>query len=312
MLEPVYELENVTFYYKKGRYKANDGISLTIYKGEIIGILGPNGAGKTTLIKQMIGQLAPAEGSVKFQGQEVSRNTKDVIQQIAYYSQETFALSFLKTWEAIYFTGRLKGLSKKEAKQQTEGILLRLGMETYRNKLLSKLSGGQRRLISLGTTLIGQASVIILDEPTNELDPLKRKLVWEIILELNHKGTTIILVTHNILEAEKVVHRVAVIDSGRLLAIDHVEKLKRRVDQRMRLEIYAQEASIQKVQDSLEIFGKMELVEDAKLTMLIEKNTIRTVIDLILDEKLNISQYSLLPPSLEDVYSMLQEQQRSE
>lgn len=118
--------------------------------------------------------------------------------------------------------------------------------------------------------------------------------------------------THNILEAEKVVHRVAVIDNGKLLAIDHVEKLKRRVDQRMRLEIYAHEASFQKIQDSLEGFGKVELVEDAKLTMLLEKHTIRPVIDLIQDEALNISQYSLLPPSLEDVYSMLQEQQRSE
>ena len=312
MLEPIYELENVTFYYKKGKFKANNGISLTINKGEIIGLLGPNGAGKTTLIKQMIGQLAPTEGSVKFHNQEVSKNTKYVLRQTAYYSQETFALSFLKTWEAIYFTGRLKGLSKKESKQQTDDILLRLGMEAYRDKLLSKLSGGQRRLISLGTTLIGQASVMILDEPTNELDPLKRKLVWDIIRELNQKGTTIILVTHNILEAEKVVHRVAVIDNGKLLAIDHVEKLKRRVDQRMRLEIYAQEASIQNIQDRLKAFGQAELVEDTKLTLLIEKNAVRTIIEIIQDETLNISQYSLLPPSLEDVYSLLQEQQRSE
>ncbi|QSB08322.1 ABC transporter ATP-binding protein [Lysinibacillus fusiformis] len=312
MLEPIYELENVTFYYKKGKFKANNGISLTINKGEIIGLLGPNGAGKTTLIKQMIGQLAPTEGSVKFHNQEVSKNTKYVLRQTAYYSQETFALSFLKTWEAIYFTGRLKGLSKKESKQQTDDILLRLGMEAYRDKLLSKLSGGQRRLISLGTTLIGQASVMILDEPTNELDPLKRKLVWDIIRELNQKGTTIILVTHNILEAEKVVHRVAVIDNGKLLAIDHIEKLKKRVDQRMRLEIYAQEASIQNIQDRLKAFGQAELVEDTKLTLLIEKNAVRTIIEIIQDETLNISQYSLLPPSLEDVYSLLQEQQRSE
>lgn len=312
MLEPIYELENVTFYYKKGKFKANNGISLTINKGEIIGLLGPNGAGKTTLIKQMIGQLAPTEGSVKFHNQEVFKNTKYVLRQTAYYSQETFALSFLKTWESIYFTGRLKGLSKKESKQQTDDILLRLGMEAYRDKLLSKLSGGQRRLISLGTTLIGQASVMILDEPTNELDPLKRKLVWDIIRELNQKGTTIILVTHNILEAEKVVHRVAVIDNGKLLAIDHIEKLKKRVDQRMRLEIYAEEASIQNIQDRLKAFGQAELVEDTKLTLLIEKNAVRTIIEIIQDETLNISQYSLLPPSLEDVYSLLQEQQRSE
>ncbi|EFI69843.1 ABC transporter ATP-binding protein [Lysinibacillus sp. HST-98] len=312
MLEPIYELENVTFYYKKGKFKANNGISLTIYKGEIIGLLGPNGAGKTTLIKQMIGQLAPTEGSVKFHQQEVSKNPKYVLKQTAYYSQETFALSFLKTWEAIYFTGRLKGLSKKESKQQTDNILLRLDMEAYRDKLLSKLSGGQRRLISLGATLIGQASVMILDEPTNELDPLKRKLVWDIIRELNQKGTTIILVTHNILEAEKVVHRVAVIDNGKLLAIDHVEKLKRRVDQRMRLEIYAQEASIHNIKDRLKDFGQAELVEDTKLTMLIEKNMVRTIVEIIQDETLNINQYSLFPPSLEDVYSLLQEQQRSE
>lgn len=308
MLKPVYELENVTLYYKKGKFKANDDISLTIYQGEIIGILGPNGAGKTTLIKQMIGQLAPTTGSVKFRGYEVSRHVKDVIQQIAYYSQETFALSFLKTKEALYFTGRLKGLSKKEAKQQTDAILQRLGMYEYRDKILSKLSGGQRRLISFGTTLIGQASVMILDEPTNELDPLKRKLVWDIIRELNQKGTTIILVTHNILEAEKVVHRVAVVDHGKLLALDHIENLKKRVDQRMRVEIYAQEATVQKIRDRLKVFGNVEMVEDAKLTMALEKSAVRTVIDIIQDESLNIDQYSLLPPSLEDVYSMLQKQ----
>ncbi|MGG3924569.1 ABC transporter ATP-binding protein [Metabacillus fastidiosus] len=309
MPQSIYELKNVTLSYKKTNDKANDNISLTIYKGEIIGILGPNGAGKTTLIKQMIGQLAPTMGTIKFSGQDVLKDTKEVLRQVAYYSQETFALSFLKTWESIYFTGRLRGLSRTEAKKQTDSILKRLEMSEYRDKLLKKLSGGQRRLISIGTALIGNAPVMILDEPTNELDPLKRKLVWEIIKERNRNGTTIILVTHNILEAEKVVHRVAVIDRGKLLAVDRVAELKRRVDQRMRLEMIIYNGNPKKIQEKLAAFGTVEEVEDTRLHMLVEKESTAALIELIQDDDLCISQFSLIPPTLEDVYSKINEQE---
>lgn len=312
MFEPIYELDHVTFYYKKANYTANDDISLTIYKGEIIGILGPNGAGKTTLVKQMLGQLAPTKGTVRFQGQDIFKDTKNVSRQVAYYSQEAFALSFLKTWEVLYFTGRLRGMTRKDANLQTDAILKRLEMSDYKNKLLKNLSGGQRRLISLGTALIGQAPVMILDEPTNELDPLKRKLVWEIIQERNRMGTTIILVTHNILEAEKVVHRVAVMNHGKLLAMDHVTKLKERVDQRMRLEIIIHDESSQKIEEKLAYFGEIERLEDTRFHILFEKKFAGTVIDLIQEEDLGISQFSLLPPSLEDVYARLNEQQNGE
>ncbi|RUL50342.1 ABC transporter ATP-binding protein [Lysinibacillus antri] len=312
MGERIYELEHVSYCYKKAVQKANDDISFPIYKGEIIGILGPNGAGKTTLIKQMMGQLAPTSGTIKFQGQDILNDTKHLLKQVAYYSQETFALSFLKVWESLYFTGRLRGLTRNEAKCQTEGILERLDMNEYRHTLLKSLSGGQRRLIGLGTALIGHASIMILDEPTNELDPLKRKLVWEIIQEQNQKGVTIILVTHNILEAEKVVHRVAVINHGKLLAIDHVTKLKERVDQRMRLEVITQDESSLHIQEQLGVFGEIERMEDTKFRILIEKKQVASAIESIQDDRFNIRQFSLLPPSLEDVYSKIHEQKVGE
>lgn len=299
----IYELENVSKEYKKGKVLANKNISLQVLQGEILGLLGPNGAGKSTLIKQMVGHTSPSSGKVLYKGLDVHRQTKRVAQEVAYYSQDPHALTSLKVWESLYFTARLRGLSKENALRQTEELLDCLDMQSVRNKLLKQISGGQKRLIGIGTCLIGHSPVMILDEPTNELDPKKRRLVWDLIQERNKQGATIILVTHNVLEAEQVVDRVAVVNHGKLLAIDHVSVLKQRVDQRLKLEVTTTMGKSEKVCEELKDLGQWQKTGENRIRILLEKQEASRALDrLVHQEQLPVEEYSLVPPNLEDVY----------
>ncbi|PAK55771.1 ABC transporter ATP-binding protein [Paenibacillus sp. 7541] len=308
-MEMIYQLEHVNKTYKKGKVVANQDISLDIQQGEILGLLGPNGAGKSTLIKQMVGHLAPSSGTVRYRGASVQTQTKRVAQEVAYYSQEPHALTSLKTWEALYFTGRLRGLTKESARKQTEELLERFGMQDLRHKLLKNVSGGQKRLIGIGTCLIGYSPVMILDEPTNELDPKKRRLVWDLIQERNRQGVTVILVTHNVLEAEQVVDKVAVVNHGRLLAIDHVSVLKQRVDQRMKLEITTSLGESEHVSQCLSALGQWTQIGENRIRTLIEKQDASYAIEFLSKHQLPIQEYSLVPPNLEDVYFHIDDEQ---
>jgi ABC-2 type transport system ATP-binding protein len=302
-MRSIYEIDQVSKVYKKGKVRANEEVSFEVFQGEILGLLGPNGAGKSTLIKQMVGHLAPSIGEIRFQGKNVLKQTKYVAQQVAYYSQEPHALTTLKVWESLYFTGRLRGLTKQEALNQTDELLQRFDMNDLRNKLLKHVSGGQKRLIGLGTCLIGHAPVLIFDEPTNELDPKKRRLVWDLIQERNSEGATILLVTHNVLEAEQVVDRVAVINHGKLLAIDNVSQLKQQVDQRLKLEVTTKMGHSEEVRRFLGQWGVLFKIGENRFRLLIEKGEAGTLLDRLVEQKdLPIEEFSLVPPNLEDVY----------
>jgi ABC-2 type transport system ATP-binding protein len=299
----IYEIDQVSKVYKKGKVKANEEISFEVFQGEILGLLGPNGAGKSTLIKQMVGHLAPSAGEIRYQGKNVLKQTKYVAQQVAYYSQEPHALTTLKVWESLYFTGRLRGLAKQDALQQTDELLERFDMNDLRHKLLKHVSGGQKRLIGLGTCLIGHAPVLIFDEPTNELDPKKQRLVWDLIQERNQKGATVILVTHNVLEAEQVVDRVAVINHGKLLAIDHVSQLKQRVDQRLKLEVTTKMGQSEEVRRFLGQWGVLFKTGENRFRLLVEKGEAGLLLDKLVEQMdIPIEEFSLVPPNLEDVY----------
>lgn len=299
----IYSIDHVSKLYKKGKVKANQDIHFDVEEGEILGLLGPNGAGKSTLIKQMVGHLAPTEGEIRFQGKNVLKQSKAVAQKVAFYSQEPHVLTTLKVWEALSYTGRLRGMSKKDAMNQTEELLERFEMTDLRNKLLKHVSGGQKRMVGLGTTLIGKAPIMIFDEPTNELDPLKRRMVWNLIQERNQAGTTVILVTHNVLEAEQVVDRVAVINHGQLLAIDHVARLKQKVDQRLKFEITTELGKSVEVERAINQWGVLQRNGENRLRLLVEKSEASKVLDFIVQRTdLPIEEYAVVPPSLEDVY----------
>ena len=196
---------------------ANDHISLTLEPGEVYGLLGPNGAGKTTLVRQLLGLLRPTSGSITVEGVDVVADPGYARRRIGFLPQSQLDLQSLHVDELIRYAARLRGMTGLEADRRTEDVIARLDLEQYRRTSLHSASGGVRRLAGFAATIVGGTRLLVLDEPTNDVDPLRRQLLWTTIAEERREGTTVLLVTHNLAEAERVIDRLAIIDSGRIL-----------------------------------------------------------------------------------------------
>lgn len=220
-----------------GGVAANDGVSLTIGRGEIFGLLGPNGAGKTTLVRQLMGLLRPDSGSVHVFGRDLVREPGIAARSAAYLAQDEPALEELTSATAIELTGRLRGLSRPAARAATASLLDELGLGPLATRVLTRMSGGQRRLVGVATALVGDRPALVLDEPTTGLDPTARRAVWSALEKRRAAGATVVLVTHNVLEAETVLDRVAVLERGRVIACDTPGRLKAAVSDEVRLDL---------------------------------------------------------------------------
>lgn len=224
--EPAVVVEAVSKSYDRAGPPAVDGVSLTIPRGEIFGILGDNGAGKSTLAKLVTGLLRPDAGTVRTMGMDVADDHLSGT-AIAYMPQDSRAMNRLTVAEAIHYSAKLRGLSRTDARAEVTAQLGRWGLEELRNKVSSTLSGGQRRLLQLAVTFAGSLPLVVLDEPTNDLDPMRRRRVWENLTKLREEqGLTVLFVTHDAVEAEKVVDRVAIMQHGRFTAIGAPAELK--------------------------------------------------------------------------------------
>ena len=215
---------------------ANDDVTFTAVQGEIFGLLGPNGAGKSTLVRQLVGVLACDTGRIVVLGHDITRAPALAGRLVAYLAQEEPALLELPVGLAVETTGRLRGLGRTAARAGRDALLDELGLGSLASRPLSKLSGGQRRLAQLATALIGDRPLLVLDEPTTGLDPAARRLVWE-ALHRRRASTTVVLVTHNVLEAESVLVRVAILDRGRMIACDTPGRLKALIGDDVRLDL---------------------------------------------------------------------------
>lgn len=235
----VYDIQDLVKQYPKQTAPANKLINLQIYEGEIFGMLGDNGAGKTTLVRQMVNLQSSTSGRILLFGENIAHHPRLVPDYVGYMPQESDALNNLTVGEALYFTAHLRGLSRADARKERECLLEMWELGPLRDKYSSRLSGGQKRLLRLAVATAGQRPVLILDEPTNDLDPQKRGLVWNVLRRLNsEQGTTIIFVTHDALEAEKIIQRVGIMREGRFVALGRLSDLKQMVAEKMRLEIF--------------------------------------------------------------------------
>lgn len=222
----------------RGDVLATDDVSLEVLAGEVFGLLGPNGAGKTTLVRLLVGVLRPEAGRVSLLGQDVTADPRAASRLLAYLAQDEPALNELPVGLAVETTGRLRGLSRRDARSQTADLLAELGLADVQERPLTKLSGGQRRLAQVAAALIADRPLLVLDEPTTGLDALARRAVWEILRRRRTEaGVTVVLVTHNVVEAEQVLDRVAVLDRGRVIACDTPGRLKALVSNDVRLDL---------------------------------------------------------------------------
>lgn len=235
----IYNIEEVSKYYPRQQRPANDRITLQIHQGEIFGLLGDNGAGKSTLVRQMVNLLRSSAGRITLFGRDVGNDPLHVPLHVGYMPQDARALNNLTVGEALYFTAHLRGLSRADARRERDALLEIWQIESLRNTNTTSLSGGQRRLLGLAVASTAAPPVLILDEPTNDLDPQRRKLVWDVLRRMNiDRGTTIVFITHDAIEAEKIIQRVGIMRAGRLVAVGRPGELKQIVDQQLRLEIF--------------------------------------------------------------------------
>ena len=198
---------------------ANNGIDLEVTRGVIQGIFGPNGAGKSTLIRQMVGLLWPTAGSIRLFGIDVVGKSEVIPTMVGYFGQRLSYLSAFTAIEFLQMTGQLRGMTGQTARKQAVDLLDTIGFGGRANRMLRTYSGGEIRVISVLSALMARMPVVVLDEPTAELDPVMRQKVWDVLFSYNRdSGSTIVLVTHNVLEAERVVDRVAIIDQGKVIA----------------------------------------------------------------------------------------------
>ena len=209
-----------------GDNRAVDGVDLSIPTGSIYALLGPNGAGKTTIINMLTTLLKPDGGTAKIFGHDVASETQVVRQLISVTGQSAAVDERLSATENLTIFGMLLGLGKSQASKRAAELLVEFGLEEAANRTLEKFSGGMRRRLDLASSLIIQAPLIFLDEPTTGLDPRTRLQMWESIRRMVASGSTILLTTQYLDEADELADRIAVIDHGQVVAEGTPRELK--------------------------------------------------------------------------------------
>jgi len=219
MTEPILEVKDLRKKYDDG-FEAVKGISFSVAPGEVFGILGPNGAGKTTTLEMIEGLRTISGGSVKLDGLDVQRNPYQVKERIGIQLQSSAFFPNLKLVELLDLFNGLYGQNSDPME-----LLREVNLEEKAQAAAKELSGGQKQRFSIATTLVNKPQAIFLDEPTTGLDPQARRNLWELVQQIQKKGTTVILTTHYMEEAQILCDRVAIMDEGKIIALDTPDKL---------------------------------------------------------------------------------------
>ena len=284
---------------------AVDDLNLKIKKGEVFGFLGPNGAGKTTSINIMVGLLKPSTGKVMVNGDDIEKIDRGLI---GICPQEIVLWEYLTCKESLMLMGDMYEVPKDVLDFRVNKLLKDLYLEDKANIVVDKLSGGMKRRLNLALALVHEPEIVVLDEPSEGLDPQSRRVLWNYILSLrNDEGKTVILTTHLMDEADRLSDRIAIIDHGRLLRLDTPENLKKEIgegdvvdmkinDSKKNNELIESLSKLEQVHSAIEVDGRINIrALDAvgKLPIILEQV-----------EKLGvrITELSVRQNTLEDVF----------
>ncbi len=280
-----------------GEIQAIKGISFEVKSGEIFGIVGPNGAGKTTTIEIMEGLRVQDEGSVKIFGLDPLRDKEEIKEIIGVQLQKTAIFDRIKVKEAISFFASLykKSLS-------SDHILKLFSLEEKENSYIKNLSGGEHQRLSVTLAFVNDPQILFLDEPTTGMDPNARREMWRIIEMCRQEGKTLILTTHYMEEAEKLCDRVAIIDKGKIIAMDRPKELIRSLDAPKRIEFKL------KAEENFEKLKRMEGIMEIKMDeseIILYTKKPSEVLSKIFSDNLEIEGLKVSDANLEDVFIKL-------
>jgi ABC-2 type transport system ATP-binding protein len=287
-----------------GKLEVLKKISFNVEQGSIIGILGPNGAGKTTTVRILTTLLKPDSGSAEVNGFSVLEEPLNVKKSIGLTSQYASIDELLTGMANLVMIGRLSHLTPKAAKERAEYLLERFKLTDAAHRLVKTYSGGMRRRLDLAASLLTHPPIIFLDEPTTGLDPQSRIAMWEIIRELQKGGSTIVLTTQYLEEADQLADKIVVIDHGKIIAEGSPKELKHKMGGDRYEFVALDVANYEKL---LDVAGKaLHSRHDAELSLQVNLEGSRSKFDAllakILEAGIKLESFSQFKPSLDDVF----------
>jgi ABC-2 type transport system ATP-binding protein len=300
------EIHDLTKTYRRrlGRtedVRANDCIQLQADRGQVYGLLGHNGAGKTTLVNQVVGLLRPDSGTIEVDGADLVADPGHARRACSLQPQAQLPIDGLTPRQAIDLLGQLRGGRAADVRARRERLVESLDIGAWLDTDGERLSGGIKRLVSFAMAAVVPGHVVVLDEPTNDVDPVRRRLLWSAVRSLADEGNAVLLVTHNVVEAERAVDRLAVLDAGRVVAEGTPGQLKAGLEHELRLDL------------SLEPGHPEPPVASCVLRYQANGSRVRAIVEAgraaeaigwaqTLRSQRRIVEFSLTPATLEDVY----------
>ena len=289
-----------------GENRAVDGVDLNVRAGSIYGVLGPNGAGKTTTIRMLATLLRQDAGTARIFGHDVLKEAQIVRQLIGVTGQYASVDESLSATENLIIFSRLLGLGRAEARKKAADLLEEFGLTEAAKRPLKNFSGGMRRRLDLAASLIAQPPLIFLDEPTTGLDPRTRNQMWDTIRRLVKEGSTVLLTTQYLQEADELADRIAVIDRGHVVAEGTVDELKASVGSSS-LQLKVQDLrDVQKARQTVEhvlkVKSNIALVEGKITAPMADADRVTDLLIALRDEGIHLAEMSVQKPTLDEVF----------
>jgi len=293
---------------KYGDLVAVDHINFDIKKGEVFGFLGPNGAGKTTTIRMLTGISIPTEGNALIMGYDIQRNPIEAKEQMGIVPDISNIYNELSAWDNLIFTGRLYDIPKSYRERRAEELLKMFGLYERRKEKVQGFSRGMKRRICIAMALMNRATLLFLDEPTSGLDVQSVLIIRDLIRKLNQEGLTIFVTTHNIEEASQMCDRVAIINHGKIAAINTPEWLKRTVEGLQHVEIAFDtlpQDALEQLRGFVDVSDVVKEGDKFKLYTYNPASVLASTWSYAQSNNLKLITVNTMGPSLEDVFVKL-------
>lgn len=293
-----------------GELTALDRLSLTLERGQILGLIGPNGAGKTTAIKILVGLTRPTSGSATIAGCDCVRQPKRIKRLVGYMPDLFGSYDNMRVWEYLDFFGAAFGIRRSQRMQRIDEVMEMTGAMYMRDRFVETLSHGMKQRVGIARTLLHDPSVLILDEPANGLDPEARIEMRQILLRLADLGKTLIVTSHILPELSRICHRVAILNRGRLLTIGALSEIMRSVSERRTMEVLLSdpgrfERAVEIIRASLEP-GADVSPSPSEVTVRFRSSQTEKELGALLaqlvEARVDVAQFREVPSDLEDAF----------